>query len=70
MTDRNPVPAGTAACDDCDWTAEGPTRFHDAVEHREATDHTTAASLRDAPGDNTGQRVEGAFYAAHHTLRR
>jgi hypothetical protein len=64
------VPPGTAIyLEDCGWTAEGPQRFHVAVDHREATGHE-AASLIDASGDDTGQRVTQALQAAHWSLRQ
>ncbi len=68
MTKR--APGGMAVCDDCDWTAEGSTRFHDAVAHREATGHNTATSLSDAPGDDTGKQVSDAFHAVRWSLRQ
>jgi hypothetical protein len=65
------VPPGTAIClEDCGWTAEGSERFNVAVDHREATGHQTAASLIDAPGDDTGQRVTQAFQTAAWALRQ
>lgn len=69
MSKRKP-PAGTAICDECDWTAKGPRRFHAAVEHREKTGHETAASLADGPGDDTGHRVSQALSQGSMRIRR
>ncbi len=67
MTKRAPV--GMAVCDDCDWTAKGSTRFHDAAAHRESTGHLTRASLSDTSGDDTGQRATAALHGAAHLMR-